>query len=58
MKHSHIVRVTRLSHPNEFEVAFAFEFGLRLKHPEAFEFSSAIGVRLSHPEAFEFDFEC
>jgi hypothetical protein len=29
MKHSHIVRVTRLSHPKKFDFAFKF----RLGHP-------------------------
>jgi hypothetical protein len=33
MKHSHIVRVTRLSHPKAFE----FAFGIRLGHPGEFE---------------------
>ncbi len=55
MKHSHIVRVTRLSHPKEFD--FAFSFGFRLSHPKAFEVSSAFGFRLSHPNEVDFDFE-
>jgi hypothetical protein len=37
MKHSHLVRVTRLSHPKAFELAFALSFGFRLGHPKAFE---------------------
>jgi len=52
MKHSHLVRVTRLSHPKEFE--FSYAFGIRLSHPKEFEFSYAFGIRLSHPKAFEF----
>jgi hypothetical protein len=56
MKHSHLVRVTRLSHPNESNFAFAFAFGFRLSHPKVFEFSSAFGFRLSHPKEFEFSF--
>jgi hypothetical protein len=55
MKHSHFGRVTRLSHPKEFE--FAFAFGFRLSHPKEFEFAFAFGFRLSHPEEFEFSKE-
>jgi hypothetical protein len=32
MRHSPIVGVTRLSHPKEFD--FAFAFGFRLSHPK------------------------
>jgi hypothetical protein len=53
MKHSHSVRVTRLSHPKVFE--FSSAFGIRLSHPKVFEFSSAFGIRLSHPKAFQFN---
>jgi hypothetical protein len=44
MKHSHIVRVTRLSHPEEFEFAFRFDF----------DFEFVIGFRLGHPKDFDF----
>jgi len=54
MKHSHLVRVTRLSHPNEsnFAFAFAFAFGFRLSHPNEFNFAFAFafGFRLSNPK--------
>jgi len=39
MKHSHLVRVTRLSHPKEFEFSYSFSFGIRLSYPKEFEFS-------------------
>jgi hypothetical protein len=35
MKHSHIVRVTRLSHPKELEFEFSFSFGCRLGFAES-----------------------
>jgi hypothetical protein len=40
MKHSHIVRVTRLSHPKVLDFEFAFAFGFRLSYPNKFEFSN------------------
>jgi hypothetical protein len=39
MKLSHLVRVTRLSHPKEFDFDLAFAFGFRLGNPKEFEFS-------------------
>jgi hypothetical protein len=52
MKHSHLVRVTRLSHPKEIE--FSLSFGFRLSHPKEIEFSLSFGFRLRHPKEFEF----
>jgi hypothetical protein len=43
MKHSHLVRVTRLSHPKEFDLSYSFSFGLRLGHPKAFDLLFASG---------------
>jgi hypothetical protein len=56
MKHSPIVRVTRLSHPKEFNLSYAFSFGFRLGHPKEFNLSYAFSFefRLGHPKAFEF----
>jgi hypothetical protein len=60
MKHSHLVRVTRLSHPKEFE--FAFAFGIRLgfaeSPAEARRWGALQGTSTERPEvdfAFEFD---
>jgi hypothetical protein len=38
MKHSHLVRVTRLSHPKDLD--FEFAFGFRLSNPNEFDFST------------------
>ena len=40
MKHSHIVRVTRLSHPKEFD--FSFAFGFRISHLKEIEFGLSL----------------
>jgi hypothetical protein len=53
MKHSHLVRVTRLSHPKELE--FSSAFGFRLSHPKELDFD--FEFRLSHPKASEFSFD-
>jgi len=50
MKHSHLVRVTRLSHPKAFYLSYAFAFGCRLSHPKAFEF--AFVFRLGPPSNY------
>jgi len=42
MKHSHLVRVTRLSHPKAFDLSYSFSFGFRLGHPKEFEFSKKL----------------
>jgi hypothetical protein len=52
MKHSHLVRVTRLSHPKAFDLSYSF--GFRLSHPKEFDLSYSFGFRLGHPKEFEF----
>jgi hypothetical protein len=53
MKHSHLVRVTRLSHPKAFDLSYSFSFGFRLSHPKAFKCSKFYGPLLTHPNEFE-----
>ena len=46
MKHSHLVRVTRLSHPKEFEFAFGFRLGLAESPAEAVQMNSNFQKKL------------
>ncbi len=45
MTHSHIVRVTRLSHPKESD----FAFGFRLGYPKDFEFPEIFRIKQFTP---------
>ena len=56
MKHSHIVRVTRLGHPNEFEFAFVFRLGFAESPAEARRWGALKGTPTERP-AVDFEYE-